>query len=287
MRDSGYVTPATISPTAHYTGFVWARHGLSHPALVTAEGRALFHLLRPAAAIGGALGAPYIESVLMTRHRLIDLKLSEAIESGRITQVVEIAAGLSPRGWQFSQRYADRLTYIEADLPGMTLRKREALARIGPLAPNHRVVDLDALADDGPESLAALVATLDATQGVAIVTEGLLNYFNEDVVRGIWQRFARALVRFPLGVYWSDLHLSSETRGPGVGTFVKLLSIFVKGRVSLHFTSAEQASAALRESGFTAASLLDPRDFSAQLGDIPNGVSRHVRIIEARATGQA
>ena len=45
MRDSGYVTPATISPTAHYTGFVWARHGLSHPALVTAEGRALFHLL--------------------------------------------------------------------------------------------------------------------------------------------------------------------------------------------------------------------------------------------------
>ena len=169
----------------------------------------------------------------------------------------------------------------------MTLRKREALARIGPLAPNHRVVDLDALADDGPESLAALVATLDATQGVAIVTEGLLNYFNEDVVRGIWQRFARALVRFPRGVYWSDLHLSSETRGPGVGTFVKLLSIFVKGRVSLHFTSAEQASAALRESGFTAASLLDPRDFSAQLGDIPNGVSRHVRIIEARATGQA
>lgn len=287
MSESGYVTPATISPTAHYTGYVWARHGLSHSALVTSEGRTLFHLLRPAAAIGGALGAPYIESVLMTRHRLIDLKLSEAIESGRITQIVEIAAGLSPRAWQFSQRYADRLTYIEADLPGMALRKREALARIGPLAPNHRVVDLDALADEGPESLAALVATLDTTQGLAIITEGLLNYFTEDVVRGIWQRFARALAPFARGYYWADLHLSSETRGPGVMTFIKLLSIFVRGRVSLHFTSAEQARAALLESGFGEASLLDPRDFNAQLVGIPHGVSGHVRIIEASATTPA
>ena len=28
-----------ISPTAHYTGYVWARNGLSHPALETPEGR--------------------------------------------------------------------------------------------------------------------------------------------------------------------------------------------------------------------------------------------------------
>ncbi len=28
-----------ISPTAHYTGYVWARNGLSHPELETLEGR--------------------------------------------------------------------------------------------------------------------------------------------------------------------------------------------------------------------------------------------------------
>ena len=37
----------SISPTAHYTGAVWARNGLSHPALATAEGRVLFGALQP------------------------------------------------------------------------------------------------------------------------------------------------------------------------------------------------------------------------------------------------
>ena len=31
----------SISPTAHYTGYVWARNGLSHPELETLEGRLL------------------------------------------------------------------------------------------------------------------------------------------------------------------------------------------------------------------------------------------------------
>jgi len=31
-----------IGPTAHYTGYVWARNGLSHPELNTTEGRILF-----------------------------------------------------------------------------------------------------------------------------------------------------------------------------------------------------------------------------------------------------
>src|SRR5207302_638753 len=36
----------TISPTAHYTGYVWARNGLSHPRLETLEGRVMFESLR-------------------------------------------------------------------------------------------------------------------------------------------------------------------------------------------------------------------------------------------------
>ena len=37
-----------IGPTAHYTGYVWARNGLSHPELATTEGRILFDSLQPA-----------------------------------------------------------------------------------------------------------------------------------------------------------------------------------------------------------------------------------------------
>ena len=125
--------PDSISPTAHYTSAVWARHGLSHPALATAEGRVLFAALQPAMAASALAGGPRLEGMLLARHRVIDDLLSEAIDKGRIDQVIEVAAGLSPRGWRFAQRYGERVTYVEADLPAMAERKRRALARTGPL----------------------------------------------------------------------------------------------------------------------------------------------------------
>ena len=169
-------TSASISPTAHYTGLVWARHGLSHPALATTTGRMLFYGFKPVIAAAQWAGVPAIDSFLLTRHRLIDLRLDQAIRSGRIGQVIEIACGLSPRGWRFNQRYGQALTYIEADLPGMAQRKREALARMGGLKPGHQVVDIDAMADSGPLSLQSIAASLDRSRGLAVITEGLVNY---------------------------------------------------------------------------------------------------------------
>jgi Leucine carboxyl methyltransferase len=100
----------TISPTAHYTGYVWARNGLSHPELETIEGRVLFETLRPAMTVNALLGRGTLESYLLARHRAIDALLEAAIEEHAIGQVIEIAAGLSPRGWRFIDRYGDRLT---------------------------------------------------------------------------------------------------------------------------------------------------------------------------------
>ena len=45
--------------------------------------------------------------------------------------MVEVAAGLSPRGWRFANRFGDRITYVEADLPGMLANKRRILAELG------------------------------------------------------------------------------------------------------------------------------------------------------------
>ncbi len=74
--------------------------------------------------VNAILGRGTLESYLLARHRAIDSLLTTAIEEHGIRQVIEVAAGLSPRGWRFAQRYGDRLTYIEADLPGMAERKR-------------------------------------------------------------------------------------------------------------------------------------------------------------------
>ena len=84
-----------ISPTAHYTGYVWLQHGLSHPAFATLQGQAFYYALKAPMAMAKGLGGPTLEAFLLARHRLIDLQLENAIESGEITQIIEIAAGLS------------------------------------------------------------------------------------------------------------------------------------------------------------------------------------------------
>ena len=270
-----------ISPTAHYTGYVWYRHGLSHPGLVTPEGRALYHALRPLNFGSRSLGGPTLEGFLLARHRAIDALLDQAIGSGKVGQVIEIAAGLSPRGWDFARRYGTRIQYVEADLPDMAQRKRERLAAAGLETPQHRVVALDALADEGALSLAALAQSLDPGKGLAIITEGLLNYFDTEAVLGMWRRFAAVLKSFPAGVYFSDLHLASDNSGAQTRAFGKLLGRFVRGRVYLHFGSAAEAEAALWRSGFGKARLFAPEPQRNAAGAIDRKGAALVRIVEA------
>jgi O-methyltransferase involved in polyketide biosynthesis len=278
--------PETISPTAHYTGYVWFAHGQSHDAFATRTGRFMYHALRGPNAIAQRVGLPSLEGMLLARHRLIDLRLAQAIDAGEIQQVIEIAAGLSPRGWRFATRYADRVTYIEADLPGMLAHKRRILAALGGETARHRTAEIDALADTGPTSLAAVCATLDPTKGTAIITEGLINYFERDVVLAIWRRFRAALRRFPRSLYLSDVMLRDDNRDPISTGFSWLLSAFVRGRVHMQFETADQAEDALESAGLVGI-LLDPRDFAFEIKDLEAAGAGRVRIIEAIAKPEA
>ncbi len=269
-----------ISPTAHYTGEVWRRAGLSHPWLGTREGRVMADALHPLMVVSGALGGPSLESYLLARHRALDSLLTDAVERGGVSQVIEIAAGMSARGWRFANRYGERLTYVEADLPAMAARKRRALERIGSLSDHHRVAEVDALRDSGPDSLGELACELDPGAGLAIVTEGLLGYLATDAVLGLWRRIARTLSAFPSGRYLSDLHLGSG-QGPTVKVVRRLLGVFVRGQVHLHFEGAGAAEAALRDAGFADASVRRARDLVA----LPRGQDRSMaHILEASTT---
>jgi O-methyltransferase involved in polyketide biosynthesis len=267
-----------ISPTAHYTGQVWARNGLSHPELASREGRLMFEALQPVMLASRAIGGATLEAYLLARHRAIDALLERAIEAGEVSQVIEVAAGLSPRGWRLRRRYGERLTYVEADLPAMAARKRAALARMGVLGDRHRVREVDALRDDEqPGSLAAVAAELDPGEGLAIVTEGLLGYLPTDAVQELWRRFARALGAFTAGRYISDLHLAGQAT-PQVRAFRVALGTFVRGRVYLHFTDAREAKAALVAAGFATAQMHRAVDVIGR-GEGPG--SRLANILEA------
>jgi len=274
--------PEAISPTAHYTGMVWLQNGLSHPAFATLRGQALYYGLKAPLRALQLLGAPTVDGFLLARHRLIDQELEDAIESGRISQVVEIAAGLSPRGWRFAERYGDRLTYIEADLPDMAECKRQLLLDGGLDRDNHQIRTLNALNDDGPDSLRELVRELDPARGLAIISEGLINYFDTEAVLGMWRRFAGALAGFSEGLYLSDLFLDSNNGGTAKQIFQTLLSTFVRGRVHLLFDSETQACEELLHAGFAQARLLDPRDFRTGIPDCRRPGAETVRVIVAR-----
>ena len=271
-----------VGPTAHYTGYVWARNGLSHPELSTTEGRLLFDSLQPVMLASRALGSATLEAYLLARHRAIDTRLERAIEAGEVTQVIEVAAGFSPRGWRFINEH-EHLVYVEADLPDMAARKRRALERMGSLSDRHRVAEVDALReDDEAGSLAAVTAELDHRRGLAIVTEGLLGYLATDAVEGMWRRFASALRAFPHGRYISDLHLGG-TVTPQVRAFRLLLSAFVRGRVYLHFDDAAEAEAALVAAGFASAEVLLAVAHIGETGTGDAG-SRLAHILEASTT---
>jgi O-methyltransferase involved in polyketide biosynthesis len=279
-------TSETISPTAHYTGQVWVEAGLSPRSFGTREGSLLYQSLRPMNAMSRAMGGPHLEQMLLARHKLIDHCLDRAIEDGVIGSVIEVACGLSGRGSRFAARHGDAITYVEADLPNMAGRKRDLLGKAGLGSDHHRVVDIDALRDDGPTSLPELANELDPARGVAIITEGLVNYFSGADVTAMWRRFARTLSKFPAGLYLADIHLGEDTRGVYVAGFQALLGAFVRGRIHIHFRDIAECRRELDLAGFARGDLLRPEDHADVTGPVDPASARRVRIVEAW-TGEA
>lgn len=276
--------PARISPTAHYTGYVWVRHHMSHRALATRLGRLFFYSLEPMMRVSDRLyGGLCLETMLLQRHRIIDHHLTKAIASGRIGQVVEVAAGLSPRGLSFARRYRDSgLTYVEADLPDMATTKRQRLDSAGLRGPNHHIVTVNLLEDDGPDSLTGSVGPLLRDDvGTALVTEGLVNYFDNGAVSGMWRRIQRFLGDYPAGLYLSDLVIEDELRDLAVMRFfLGALSLFAGG-THMPFVSATDAGETLRAAGFGEVALHQPKELAGEV-DIPHLRGPDiVRVIEA------
>jgi O-methyltransferase involved in polyketide biosynthesis len=279
---AGSESSGAISPTAHYTGETWVRNGLSHPQLATWQGRLFYDALALPNAASRMLGGPTLGGLLLARHRIIDALLDDLIQGG-VSQVIEAACGMSPRGWRFSERYGDRLTYIEADLPAMARRKREALAQMGSLGEHHRVADLDVLRDGGPESLEALVGTMDLGEGLAIITEGLLVYFDDPTVEALWARLAKALRPFSTGVYLADFRFARRERGVAERAFEQLLGAFVRGRIHPYRGDEASAEAELRKAGFEQVRLYrcDEHPAAAEVSD--DAGTGMLSIIEAAA----
>lgn len=283
MPERVRASSAHISPSAHYTGYVWYRHRLADPAFVTPFGRFVHKLLWPVTWGARAGFGLDIEAFLLQRHLQIDAQLTEAIERRGVRQVVEIACGLSPRGRRFCSRYPE-LQYLEADLPAMAARKRLLLHGEGWLDGRHQVRAVDILAERGNQSLASLLASLDHSQPVVVITEGLVNYFPLELIEGFWSRLATGLSDFPEATYLTELYpdLREHPRYRQLRWGVELIGRLTRGSYPLHYRDHAEIVTGFQRCGFARVQVLDPSADAGSLGLPAASLPGLVRVIQAQ-----
>jgi O-methyltransferase involved in polyketide biosynthesis len=194
-----------LSITALYTSAVWAWARLPCADLcATTDAKRVFDVTNAALALARSRqgGAP-LRYALLHRHAMIDHLARES----KLGRIVELAAGLSPRGAAFTADPAVR--YTEIDLPAVVAKKRELLSRTA----DGRAV----LARPNFEVVAGDVETveLDVAEPVFVIAEGLAMYLDACARGRLFAKLRRLAdvagdVRFAF-----DLVPTSEEPPPG------------------------------------------------------------------------
>lgn len=234
-----------ISFTAHYTGYMWHVMGISHPAFATRKGQVLTTLLKPLEhwsekTIGGS-----IRKTLKQRHQMLDVALEDLISQFPDLQVIEIATGLSPRGWSFRQKYPD-LVFIEVDLPDMAQTKKQALIQAGQSDATVLAIDLFT------PQISDMFANLRTDQPVVVISEGLVNYFNQAMLKTLWSSLAAHGQRFKAFHYLTDL-CPEPVQHPFaqlVWKSSRLLGAISRSAFSFHFQTPQQVIHFFKDCGY-------------------------------------
>lgn len=281
---SGRHDTSSISFTALYTGHVWYANGLSADAFHSRRGSLFYHALAPFEYVGGKLAGGNIRTFLLQRHYLIDALLTEAIEHRGVGQVLEIACGLSPRGYRMRQRYP-QLHYVEGDLPDMAARKHRLLSAQHCLNDKHRVVPLNIFSTDGVDAMETVVAKcFDPSQPLLVITEGLVNYFTLDTITPFWQRLQKMLAGFNGGTYLTDNYplLHDHPIHRTMRVLGGMLGAVSRSEVSFHFGSDEETREHFERLGFSTVGVHNPQDYYNTLPMPQSRGTPFVRVIEAR-----
>lgn len=207
-----------ISPTAHYTAYVWHRLGLPYADLfATRKGAALYWGGRAAGEwmTEFSKAVPSLWQYLGHRHLLIDAKLRE-LEPDLI---VELGAGLSRRGITWALDHD--VKYIEVDLPDMSAAKRElieastsAIVRATLLLGRLVLTSRNILSPNFAYELQGLL--VGAARPV-VISEGVIMYFDFEDRVTLLNSIARALRARDEGHYLCDLQTRDREHEAGRG----------------------------------------------------------------------
>ncbi len=231
---------ARVGATAYFTAAVWAELGVPGAARFdTRKGRWLNRFVKWGGASLGLFG-PYSVTNLFLASRHLGLNL--LLEQLAPTQVIELAAGLSARGAEWTRRHAGQYQYIEVDQAAVIKAKlgmQNAECRMQNGSPNaecrmqnaeygmqvvegreregavHRLVAADLLEDEG-EGLARRLAELtNPVLPTVIIAEGLTGYLGEASLRRLLRSIHKLCDRYEDATVLIDFYVRLDRRKHG------------------------------------------------------------------------
>ena len=178
-RDNATFDP--VSPTAKVVAYL---RGLDQALqfdgdeLLRQEGAAILEQL------GITDPATHAAMATLFQSRYHALNAAIGMAAGSASQIIEFAAGVSPRGYQWSQLSPGTI-YIESDLPQLMIRKAKIVRNSLMAAETENRGVLHYCATDvlDLESMLEALNSIDTHMPFTIVTEGLLLYFTNNELR--------------------------------------------------------------------------------------------------------
>lgn len=243
-----------ISFTAHYTGFIWYQMGISHPAFATAKGKTLAAIANPFETMAEKYVGGSMRTTLKDRHTLLDDHLTQLIKKHSDLQVLEIATGLSPRGWWFRQHFPT-IEYRELDLPDMAKTKTDALKKIDQNSPE--VLSVDLFTEDFQKAF----AVFDTQRPLVIISEGLINYFDKALLSQLLKAISLYGQNFSALHYLTDLYPEpvKNKLAKLIWTSSKLLKLMSRSAFSFHFINPAEVRNFFHQAGFSSVEVIQPQ----------------------------
>ncbi len=248
-----------ISFTAHYTGYIWYQMGISHAAFATPQGKALALLANPVETLAEKYIGGSMRSTLKTRHTLLDTHLTQLIKQHPDLQVLEIAAGLSPRGWWFRTHYPS-IDYRELDLPAMAETKQASLTTIDPNSPE--VLSADLFTDDFQKAF----HVFDPKRPLVIISEGLINYFDQALLMQLLKSIVLYGKEFKTLHYLTDLYPEPVRNklAKVIWSSSKLLKLMSRSAFTFHFVTPDEVKGFFASAGFDQIDVVQPTLYLAE-----------------------
>ncbi|MEL7500429.1 MAG: class I SAM-dependent methyltransferase [Planctomycetota bacterium] len=190
-----------VSPTAKIVGYLRSRD----PALQIADDLSMDvegERLLASMAVLGPEAQQLMGGLFQARHHGINAALSQL----RVSQILELASGISPRGLQWAKSMPNTL-YVESDLPALMIHKAKLLRNhvLATETVNHGILHCCGLDVLNRDNFVSALEAIDTETPFVIVSEGLLLYFDKEELGKFLDNIATLLRQFPNSTWVTDI----------------------------------------------------------------------------------